>query len=173
MGVTPLEGLVMATRCGDIDPAIPKILSDLKGLSLKEVDALMNKQSGLLGVAGDKDMRSVVEGAAAGEERAQLALDVFVHRVRKYLGAYYVHLGESEGIYQMNRYKTSLCFRQNRNNKRPFQGAVRGCGNECVGGSSCRVGKNRVGVIIFLPSLDLFSSLMQEARWTQSCSQQA
>ena len=95
MGVTPLEGLVMATRCGDIDPAIPKILSDLKGLSLKEIDGLMNKQSGLLGVAGDKDMRSVVEGAAAGEERAKLALDVFVHRVRKYLGAYYVHLGES------------------------------------------------------------------------------
>ncbi|CAI7731801.1 unnamed protein product [Closterium sp. NIES-53] len=106
MGVTPLEGLVMATRCGDIDPAIPKILSDLQGLSPAQIDSLLNKESGLVGICGDKDMKAVVDRTEAAEAacipagddleaggRHRLALEVFVHRVRKYLGDYLVQLG--------------------------------------------------------------------------------
>jgi acetate kinase len=92
MGVTPLEGLVMATRCGDIDPAVTGILASQKGMDAEEIDSLMNKESGLYGLCGDKDMRSIVEAADAGSEKHKLALKVFIHRIRKYLGAYLVHL---------------------------------------------------------------------------------
>lgn len=92
MGFTPLEGLMMGSRCGDIDPAIlPFLMSH--GYSLEEVNKLLNFQSGFQGLAGSIDVRKVEEGAEAGNERCQLALDVFVHRVRKYLGAYMLHLG--------------------------------------------------------------------------------
>lgn len=93
MGVTPLEGLVMATRCGDIDPSVSKILHDLWQYKPAQVDDLFNKKSGLFGICGEKDMKTIVEKAKAGDELHKLALDVFVHRVRKYLGAYLVHLG--------------------------------------------------------------------------------
>ncbi|GBG62315.1 hypothetical protein CBR_g29923 [Chara braunii] len=92
MGVTPLEGLMMATRSGDIDPAIYKLLSDQKGMSVAEIDTMLNKESGLVGVCGEKDMRRVLDKAGNGDEGAKLALAVFIHRIRKYLGAYYVHL---------------------------------------------------------------------------------
>eukprot|EP00897_Mesotaenium_endlicherianum_P010646 jgi/Mesen1/960/ME000012S00512 len=99
MGVTPLEGLVMATRSGDVDPAVVGLLARLRGLSVDEIDSVLNKQSGMYGVCGDKDMKSVVERAVAGEPRCQLALDVYVHRLRKYVGAYLVHLrGEVDAI---------------------------------------------------------------------------
>lgn len=93
MGCTPLEGLVMATRSGDVDPAISTILSSLKGLDIKQVDSLLNKKSGLFGICGEKDMKTIVEKAEAGEEIYKLALDVYIHRVRKYLGSYLVQLG--------------------------------------------------------------------------------
>lgn len=93
MGFTPLEGLVMGSRCGDIDPAIVPFLMKECGLGPDEVDALMNRQSGFLGMAGSIDVRAVEECALAGDAACQLALAVFVRRVRKYLGAYLVHLG--------------------------------------------------------------------------------
>eukprot|EP00850_Spirogloea_muscicola_P010741 SM000064S19763 [mRNA] locus=s64:290495:292641:- [translate_table: standard] len=93
MGVTPLEGLAMATRCGDIDPAIPGILAAQRGMKLDALDRMLNKESGLYGLCGEKDMRTIVARAEAGDNRAALALDVFVHRARKYLGAYLATLG--------------------------------------------------------------------------------
>jgi len=89
MGMTPLEGLVMGTRCGDIDPAIPLSLID-KGIEAKEVDKLLNKKSGLLGVAGinSGDMRDVIQAAEKGNEQAELALKIYIHRIIKYIGAY-------------------------------------------------------------------------------------
>lgn len=93
MGMTPLEGLVMATRCGDIDPAVLLYLQDHLGMTSAQLDKLLNKQSGLVGLAGSGDLRTVTENAARGEERAKLALEVYAHRLRKYLGAYWVHLG--------------------------------------------------------------------------------
>eukprot|EP00850_Spirogloea_muscicola_P006154 SM000029S10449 [mRNA] locus=s29:189722:191207:+ [translate_table: standard] len=93
MGVTPLEGLAMATRCGDIDPAIPGILAAQRGMKLDTLDRMLNKESGLYGLCGQKDMRAIVAHAEAGDARAALALDVFVHRARKYLGAYLATLG--------------------------------------------------------------------------------
>lgn len=89
MGFTPLEGLVMGTRCGDIDPAIIPYLMDNKGLSSKEVNDLMNKESGVLGISGvSSDFRDIEDAAENGNKRAQMALDVFHYRVKKYIGAY-------------------------------------------------------------------------------------
>jgi acetate kinase len=94
MGLTPLEGLVMGTRSGDLDPAAVWFLMEHEGLTTDQVDVLLNKQSGLLGMSGvGSDMRDVLAAAQAGNERAQLALDVYCYRVRKYLGAYCAILG--------------------------------------------------------------------------------
>jgi acetate kinase len=99
MGFTPLEGLVMGTRCGDIDPALVPYLMQREGLSTQEIDALMNKYSGLLGVSETtNDMREIIAGAAEGNEQHQLALDIFCYRVRKYIGAYMAALGGLDAL---------------------------------------------------------------------------
>ena len=88
MGLTPLEGLVMGTRTGDFDPAILFYLAD-KGYDIKQLNTLCNKKSGLLGISGkSNDMRNLGELAAGGDQRAQLAIDIFCYRVRKYIGMY-------------------------------------------------------------------------------------
>ncbi len=92
MGVTPLEGLVMATRSGDVDPAIPLMLMDMYNLSAHDVDNVLNKQSGLFGLCGHKDLRTIMEGMDKGDEHCKQAFDSFVYRIRKYLGAYMVTL---------------------------------------------------------------------------------
>ena len=93
MGFTPLEGLVMGTRTGDIDPAVLLHLERRAGLGVNELDELLNKRSGLLGLAGRSDMRDILAGRAAGEEAATLAYDVYIHRLRAYAGAYIAQLG--------------------------------------------------------------------------------
>ena len=99
MGLTPLEGLMMGTRCGDIDPAAVVHLMKL-GMKAEEIDKLMNKQSGLYGVAGinSGDMRDVLGAAAAGNEQAELAVKMFVRRIVKYIGAYYVLVGGPKAL---------------------------------------------------------------------------
>lgn len=99
MGLTPLEGLVMGTRCGDIDPAIVPFLQEKEDLSSKEIDNIMNKESGLLGISGvSNDSRDIQEAAAEGNQRAQLAADVFNYRVKKYIGAYTAAMGGVDAI---------------------------------------------------------------------------
>lgn len=93
MGLTPLEGLVMGTRSGDLDPAALVHVSRRAGLSINELDALLNTRSGLQGLAGRSDMRDILAGVDAGEEAATLAFDVYVHRLRAYAGAYIAQLG--------------------------------------------------------------------------------
>lgn len=93
MGLTPLEGLVMGTRSGDLDPAALVHLSRRAGLSINDLDALLNTRSGLQGLAGRSDMRDILAGVDAGEEAATLAFDVYVHRLRAYAGAYIAQLG--------------------------------------------------------------------------------
>lgn len=89
MGFTPLEGLVMGTRSGDIDPAIIPFLMDKEGMTFEEVNEMLNKKSGVLGISGiSSDFRDLEIAAEQGNERAKLALDVFVNRVKKYVGAY-------------------------------------------------------------------------------------
>ena len=89
MGLTPLEGLVMGTRSGDLDPAIIDFVGKKEGLSLDEMNNMMNKKSGMLGISGESsDGRDLDAAAEAGNKRAQLALDVFDYRVIKYIGAY-------------------------------------------------------------------------------------
>lgn len=100
MGLTPLEGLVMGTRCGDIDPAIVDFISAKEGLSAREADSLMNKQSGLLGISGlTNDMRELLEEEREmNDRRARLAIDIFCYRARKYIGAYLAAMGGADAI---------------------------------------------------------------------------
>lgn len=98
MGLTPLEGLVMGTRTGDIDPAAVFHLSRVGGMSTDEIDTLFNKQSGLKGLTGDNDMRAVRERANNGDADARLALDVVVHRLVKYVGSYTAVMGGLDAL---------------------------------------------------------------------------
>jgi len=89
LGFTPLEGLLMGTRCGDIDPAIVLYLMKKRHLSPEAMGDLLNKKSGLLGVSGlSNDMRDLLEAAASDNERAKLAIEMFLYRIKKYIGAY-------------------------------------------------------------------------------------
>ncbi len=98
MGFTPLEGLVMGTRSGDVDPAVPLYLVKALGMSPDEVDDLLNKESGLKGLCGARDMRDIEAQARQGREAAQTAIDVFVYRIQKYIGAYTAALGGVDTI---------------------------------------------------------------------------
>ena len=99
MGLTPLEGLVMGTRSGDIDPAIIPFLMKKEGLDADEVDNILNKKSGLLGVSGvSNDSRDIKEAAQSGNERAELARKLFNYRVKKYIGAYAAAMGGVDAI---------------------------------------------------------------------------
>jgi len=98
MGMTPLEGLVMGTRAGDLDPAIPFFLVRATGRSAEEVEALLNTESGLKGICGVNDMRTIQRRAAEGDERSQLAIEMYAYRIRKYIGAYCAVLGRVDAI---------------------------------------------------------------------------
>ncbi len=98
MGMTPLAGLMMGTRCGDIDPAIHAFLAEHKKLSIKEIDDLLNKQSGLKGIAGMNDMRDLHSARQNGDKKAQLGFEMFCHRIRQYIGAYYAELGRVDAV---------------------------------------------------------------------------
>ena len=93
MGLTPLQGLIMGTRSGDIDPSVLFHLHRQAGLSIDQLDELLNKRSGLLGLTGDSDVRDVTARRAAGDPDAKLALDAYAYRIRHYIGAYMVALG--------------------------------------------------------------------------------
>ncbi len=98
MGFTPLEGLVMGTRCGDIDPAITFYLLE-KGYSGTELNTLLNKKSGLLGISGvSNDMRNLAQAQEKGDLRARLAIDIFSYRIKKYIGSYMAILGKVDSI---------------------------------------------------------------------------
>lgn len=98
MGLTPLEGMVMGTRSGDIDPGIIFHLSRRAQMSPDQIDDLLNRRSGLLGMTGSSDMRDVMARAERGDDQANLALDVYCHRLRSYVGAYYAQLGRLDAI---------------------------------------------------------------------------
>jgi acetate kinase len=98
MGMTPLEGLVMGTRSGDLDPAIPMLLAK-DGLSGDQIDELLNRKSGLTGLSGiGADFRDIEKAAEDGDPRARLAIEVFVHRIRKYIGAYAAVMGGADAV---------------------------------------------------------------------------
>lgn len=93
MGLTPLEGLVMGTRSGDIDPTVAQFMVEQKGISLIEALDILNKKSGFLGVAGVSDFRDLTAKAQGGDTRAQLAMDMFQYRIKKYIGSYIAAMG--------------------------------------------------------------------------------
>jgi acetate kinase len=99
MGMTPLEGLVMGTRSGDVDPALVFHLIRALGMTADQADSLLNRQSGLLGISGvANDMRELVEAAAKGNPRADLAIEIFCYRIKKYVGAYTAVLGRVDAL---------------------------------------------------------------------------
>ena len=99
MGFTPLEGLMMGTRSGDVDPSLVGFLARMEGVSMEQVEEWLNTRSGLLGVSGrSQDMRELVEAEGRGDPRAALALEMFCYRVRKYIGAYLSVLGGAEAV---------------------------------------------------------------------------
>jgi len=99
MGLTPLEGLIMGTRCGDIDPAIIAFLARVKDMPVAQIDNLLNKKSGMLGVSGlSNDMRSVEQAANEGNTRAALALEMYCYRIKKYVGAYTAAIGNVHAL---------------------------------------------------------------------------
>lgn len=93
MGLTPLEGLVMGTRSGDVDPAVVGFLAEQKGMNACEVVDYLNKKSGFLGIAGKPDFRDITAGCQNGDKRAQLAADMFAYRIKKYIGSYVAAMG--------------------------------------------------------------------------------
>ena len=98
MGLTPLEGLVMGTRPGDIDPGVLIHLERSAGLGFAEIDDLLSHHSGLFGLTGHGDVRDVVAAAESGDPAARLAFDVYLHRIRHYVGAYLAQLGGADAI---------------------------------------------------------------------------
>jgi acetate kinase len=99
MGFTPLEGLLMGTRSGDIDPAAVLYIMEKEGLSVKGTDSLLNKKSGILGLSGiSNDMRDILKQAGLGDKRARLALDIFIYRIKKYIGAYTSSMGSVNAV---------------------------------------------------------------------------
>ena len=98
MGMTPLEGLVMASRCGDLDPAIALHLIQHVGMSPAQVDQTFNKQSGLLGLCGESDMRAVLKRRDQGDSAAKLAIDIYVRKLVKTIGGYFAVLGGLDAI---------------------------------------------------------------------------
>lgn len=100
MGFTPLEGLLMGTRSGDIDPSLVEYLEHKEGLTVNEIMVMLNKQSGLLGISGlTSDMRELIQEESENEDRrARLAIDIFCHRVRAYIGRYFVELGGADAV---------------------------------------------------------------------------
>lgn len=99
MGFTPLEGLVMGTRCGDIDPALVPFILEREDLRLEEVNNMLNKHSGLLGISGlSNDMQTLEEASKNGNEKARLAIDIFVYRIRKYIGSYLAAMNGTDAL---------------------------------------------------------------------------
>ncbi|MCM0083239.1 acetate kinase [Geomonas sp. Red32] len=99
MGLTPLEGAMMGTRCGDIDPAIPAFMMQKENLSAKEIDSILNKKSGVLGITGRfTDRRDVIENAEAGDRLCALALDIEAYRLKKYIGTYMAAIGKLDAV---------------------------------------------------------------------------
>ncbi len=98
MGITPLDGLVMGTRCGTLDPAVVEFICNRKNMTPSEVLNMMNKKSGLLGLAGDSDMRNVTARYEAGEPNAQLAIDMWGYVLRKYIGSFVAAMGGVDAV---------------------------------------------------------------------------
>jgi acetate kinase len=98
MGMTPLEGLIMGTRCGDLDPSIHFYLNRTQGLTIKEMESLLNEQSGLKGVCGTNDMREIERRSGEGDSHAKLAIDMYCYRIKKYIGAYFAVLGRIDAL---------------------------------------------------------------------------
>lgn len=99
MGFTPLEGLMMGTRSGSIDPAILTYIMRREGISFDEMDAVLNRESGVLGVSGlSADMRDVLAAADAGNEQARLAIDMYVYRVQKAIGGFYAAMTRTDAV---------------------------------------------------------------------------
>jgi acetate kinase len=111
MGFSPLAGLMMGSRSGDLDPAIVYFLGTKLNMSFEQIDQLLNKESGLLGISGYNDMRDIESRRAQGDAAAQLALDMYTYRIKKYIGAYLAALGRVDAlVFTAGVGQNSACF---------------------------------------------------------------
>ena len=162
MGFTPVEGLVMGTRCGDIDASVPLHILEEDGLEPQAMDSILNKKSGLVGITGgDNDLRAVEEKAAAGSERHTLALRIFTRRVRKYIGAYAAIMGGLDCIvFTAGIGENSATVRQMACEGLEFLGiAIDPAENQR---NSLRIGKGRTEVLVIPTDEEL--AIAQETR---------
>lgn len=156
MGMTPLEGLMMGTRCGDIDPALPFYLSRVIDQSNQEIETLLNKQSGLKGICGENDMRAVHRLADAGDEDAQLALNMYAYRIKKYLGAYYAVLGHVDAIvFTGGIGENDACLRQQCCSNLTVLGiAIDDTKNNTLNGTCCDISTDGQAVAVLVIKTD-------------------
>ena len=98
MGMTPTSGLIMGTRCGDIDPSLPAYLASCTGKSAAQIQTVLDRESGLAGICGMNDMRDIHKAIALGDDNARLAFEMLCHGIKKYIGAYYAVLGHLDAI---------------------------------------------------------------------------
>jgi acetate kinase len=98
MGMTPTSGLIMGTRCGDIDPSLPAYLASCTGKSAAQIQTVLDRESGLAGICGMNDMRDIHKAMALGDDKARLAFEMLCHGIKKYIGAYYAVLGRLDAI---------------------------------------------------------------------------
>jgi len=139
MGLTPLEGVLMGTRSGNVDPAVLQFIMNHDGLTADEMLQMLNKQSGLLGISGiSSDMRDVEDAAAKGNEQAQVAIDILIHGIKKYVGAYAAIMGGADVIvFTGGIGENSPELREKVLDGLAFMGASIDPNKNCVRGSEC------------------------------------
>ena len=152
MGLTPLEGLVMGSRSGDLDPAVIGHLHRQLGWSAEEIDRALNQDSGLKGLTGDNDLRTVEDLVLAGDPGARLAFDVYCHRIRKYVGAYYAVLGSVDAVvFTAGVGEKSVLVREASMSGLARLGIeIDGVRNQAVGGAPARISADESEVAVLV-----------------------
>lgn len=171
LGMTPLEGLVMGTRSGDLDAGVVLHLLDAKGMSPAEVNTLLNKKSGLLGVSGvSNDMRAVKAAADGGNARAQLAIDLFCYRLKKYIGAYVAALGRVDAVVFTGGIGENAAFirEQTCAGLEALGVVLDAAANGCVAGDAVDVAAARSAVRILVIKTDEEALIARDA-WAIGC----
>ncbi len=172
MGMTPLEGLIMGTRCGDIDPALPFYLQRTNLLSFDEIETRLNKHSGLKGICGENDMRNIHKLAENGDETAQLALSMFAYRIKKYLGAYFAALGHVDaivftgGIGENDNWLRQQCC----SGLKAFGISIDPAKNNAVSGNCCSIGdKNQAVDVLVIKTNEELEIALQAIECLERC----